>query len=155
MCAPPVGSIVKERCGWQEWKAHARASGFAARATGPSARAHEHARAAFTRVHVHAHIGGCGPTRVYMHARRTHGCDVHLYTYIHTQTHTYTCTCAKHTCKRPSSANSSADFFGPSRSLRSQNPALALSHAALSRSARVRTRVYQAFLCEVIFFLMI
>ena len=27
----------EERCGWQEWKAHARASGSAARATGPSA----------------------------------------------------------------------------------------------------------------------
>lgn len=77
--------------------------------------------------------------------------------YVHTdmRTHTRVCTCTRHTCKRPSSANSSADFFGPSRSLRSQNPALALSHAALSRSARVRTRVYQAFLCEVIFFLMI
>jgi len=69
----PVGSIVKERCGWQEWKAHARASGSSARATGPLARAHEHARAALTRTHAHirAHIththtciSGCGSTHV-------------------------------------------------------------------------------------------
>lgn len=80
-CTPPVGSIVKERCGWQEWKAHARASGSSARATGPSARAREHARAALTRKHVHAHIGGCGLARVYVYtqhtrarARRTHIC---------------------------------------------------------------------------------
>jgi len=127
-CTPPVGSIVKERCGWQEWKAHARASGSSARATGPSARAREHARAALTRTCTHTSAVAAWPECI----RSTHTRAREMYTHM----------CTRHTCERPSSANSSADFFGPSRSLRSQNPALALS--------RARARV-QAFLCEVIF----
>lgn len=119
---PPVGPIVKERCGWQEWKAHARASGSSARATGPSARAHgTRSRGA------HPH------TRARTHRWLRPGPRVRAHTRAHTRASD---TRARGHPPRTRARTSS----GLSRSLRSQNPALALSLAALSR-ARARTRV--------------
>lgn len=51
-CTSPVGPILEERCGWQEWKAHARASGSLARATGP---AYSTRSFTYTQTHTHTH----------------------------------------------------------------------------------------------------
>lgn len=84
-----VSPIVEEW--WQEWKAHARASGSSARATGPSARAYEHA---LVLTHIQYHSKICDVVYIYVHARCTH---IHIQYML------------AHMYKRPS-ANSGANF---------------------------------------------